>query len=123
MSIPLTVETLCGGGAVEALHFEVQRALDNIADPNTEAKKTREVTLKIKIKPNDARNMATVMVQTSSKLIPAAPLETAIIIDMDGNKAVAAELYGGENPGQLTLPEVAPVAHNVSQFKKEATNA
>lgn len=123
MSIPLTMETLCGGGAVEAFHFEVQRALDNIADPNTEAKKLREVTLKIKIKPNEARNMAEIMVQTSSKLVPAAPLETSIIIDKDGNKTVAAELYGGENPGQMTLPGVEETAHNVSPIRKEDAHA
>lgn len=64
------------------------------------------------------------MVQTSSKLVPAAPLETSIIIDKDGNKTVAAELYGGENPGQMTLPGVEEAAHNVSPIRKEvAANA
>lgn len=123
MSIPLTMETLCGGGVIESLHHEIQNVLDNVADPNTEAKKVREVRLVIKVKPNDHRNMADVTVQASSKLIAAAPLATSIIIDKDGSKTVAAELYGGENPGQLTLPDVAPVAHNISQFKKEGTHA
>jgi hypothetical protein len=123
MSIPLTMETLCGGGVIESLHHEIQNVLDNVADPNTEAKKVREVRLVIKVKPNDHRNMADVTVQASSKLIAAAPLATSIIIDKDGNRTVAAELYGGENPGQLTLPEIAHNAHNISQFKKEAANA
>jgi len=124
MSIPLTMETLCGGGVIESLHHEIQNVLDNVADPNTEAKKVREVRLVIKVKPNDHRNMADVTVQASSKLIAAAPLATSIIIDKDGNRTVAAELFGGENPGQLTLPEIEASAHNVSKFqKKEAANA
>lgn len=124
MSIPLTMETLCGGGVIESLHHEIQNVLNNVADPNTEAKKVREVRLLIKVKPNEHRNMADITVQASSKLIPAAPLETSILIDKDGNKTVAAEMYGGENPGQASLPGVADSAHNVSKFpKKEAANA
>jgi hypothetical protein len=120
MSIPLTMETLCGGGVIESLHHEIQQVLNNVADPNTEAKKVREVRLVIKVKPNEHRNMAEVSVQASSKLIAAAPLSTAIIIDKDGNRAVAAEIFDGENPGQLVLPDVEVSAHNVSRFKGAA---
>lgn len=124
MSIPLKVETLCGGGVVEALEYEVARMLDNIADVNTPAKKAREVRLVIKVKPNDQRNMAEVLVQTSSKLVPASPLETSILIDKDKKgKAVGAELWTGETPGQATLPDLD--MHKIKNFpnKKEAVNA
>ena len=40
MSIPLTIESLYGGGAVERLHKALQEALQNILDPNTTAKKS-----------------------------------------------------------------------------------
>jgi len=124
MSIPLSLETLCGGGALEALHHEVQTVLDNIADPNTDAKKVREVRMTIKIKPNEHRNMADVTVQASSKIIPAAPLSSAILIDKEGGRTIAAEVFPGENPGQAALPGVAEQAHNVSKFPgKEASNA
>lgn len=124
MSIPLKLETLCGGGVIEALHHEVQNVLDNVADPNTEAEKVREVRLVLKVKPNKHRNMAAVTIQASSKLIAAAPLTADIMIDKDGNRIVAAELYDGESPGQGTLPGVEEHAHNVSKFpKKEAANA
>lgn len=107
MSIPLKIETLCGGGLLEALQHEMQNVLANCADPNTEAKKMREVRMVIKIKPNEQRNMADVFVQTSSKLVPAAPLESSIIIDKDNTGApVAAELWVGENPMQAELPDV-----------------
>lgn len=128
MSIPLQMDTLCGGAVIEALHHEVQNVLTNIADPNTEAKKVREVRLVIKVRPNEHRNMADVSVQTSSKLIPAAPLETSIIIDKDATgKAVAGEMWAGEQPGQAQLPGVdVPTGKNVTQFpshKEAAANA
>lgn len=105
MSIPLSVQGLYSGGVVERLHDELQKAIDNIADPNTAAKKPRKVKLDITIKPNEQRNMAELVITTSSTLQPPAPLETSIIIDKDKNgKAYASELASGENPGQMSLP-------------------
>ncbi len=121
MSIPLKSETLCGGAVLEALDIEVQKVLENIADPNTEAKKVREISLKIQVKPNEQRNMADVMVKTDCKLAPAAPIETSIIMERKGNKVVGAELWSGETPGQGTLPGID--MHNVTAIRKEAANA
>ena len=105
MSIPLTIESLHGGGAVERLHGALQEALQNILDPNTPAKKSRKVKLELTIKPNEQRNMAEMLVTTSTTLCPPEPLETSIIIDKDRDgKAHAAELAGGENPAQNVIP-------------------
>jgi hypothetical protein len=41
--IKLTVESLYGGGAVERFHGELEKAIANIVDPNTPAKKPRKV--------------------------------------------------------------------------------
>ena len=121
MSIPLTAETLCGGAMIEALEIEIQKILDNIADPNTEAKKAREVILKIQVKPNEQRNMADVVVKTEAKLAPSAPIETSIIVERKGNKVLGAELWSGETPGQATLPGID--MHKVTPLRKEGTNA
>ena len=56
--IKLTVESLYGGGAVERFHGELEKAIANIVDPNTPAKKPRKVKLEMIIKPNEHRNMA-----------------------------------------------------------------
>lgn len=55
--IKLTVESLYGGGAVERFHGELEKAIANIVDPNTPAKKPRKVKLEMIIKPNEHRNM------------------------------------------------------------------
>jgi len=125
MSIPLTIESLSGGGAVERLHGALQEALQNILDPNTTAKKPRKVKLEIVIKPNEHRNMAEMTVTTSCTLCPPTPLETSIIIDKDRDgTAKASELAPGENPGQAVLPGTMN-AGNVTQFpgKEKASNA
>lgn len=124
MSIPLTIESLYGGGAVERLHGAMQEALQNILDPNTPAKKSRKVKLELVIKPNEQRNMAEVLVTTSTTLCPPEPLETSIIIDKDGDgKAQASELASGENPGQVKLPGTMNKGKIAHFTLKEKANA
>lgn len=103
--LELNVATLIQGGAVERFQDELSRVIANITDPNTPAKKTRTVTLKMTIKPNEQRNMAEVLVATSSTVCPASPIETSIYIGanpMTGKRA--SEMASGENPMQNILP-------------------
>lgn len=125
MSIPLNTETLCNGGVMERLKMEMDRAIANIADPNTESKKVRKVKLEISIKPNEHRNMAELVIATSSTLQPPAPLESSIIIDKDTfGKAVAAELATGENDEQHILPDTLTKGKLAGSPKKhEVANA
>ena len=105
MSIPLTIESLYGGGAVERLHKAMQEALQNILDPNTPAKKVRKVKLELSIKPNEQRNLAELTITTSTALAAPEPLETSIYIDKDmEGKAHAAELASGEDHERTILP-------------------
>lgn len=104
--IPLKIETLYGGGAVERLQEEIQRVIANICDPNTPAKKARKVKLEITVKPNEQRNMAEVIVTTSSVICPPEPLETSIYIGNDPRtgEVAASEITSGENLDQNLLP-------------------
>lgn len=119
MAIPLTIGSLYGGGAVERLHAELQKALDNIQDPNTPAKKMRKVKLELSIKPNDQRNMAEIVISTSCTLAPPEPLETSILIGHDSltGETSASEMAIGENPGQHSFPDVLE-KRNITHFNK-----
>ena len=90
--IELNVSTLSGGALVERIQDEISKAIANITDPNTPAKKARTVTMKMTIKPNEQRNMAEVSVSTSSTLCAPTPIETGIYIGMNpktgGNRRV-----------------------------------
>ena len=107
--IELSVANLYGGGVVERIHEELNRAIQNIVDPNTPAKKVRKVKMEIAIKPNEQRNMAEVIVSTSSTLCPPEPIETSIYIGADPRT--------GETFGQAILPEVEKaMSSKITQF-------
>lgn len=101
--IPLKIETLYGGGAVERLQEEIQRVIANICDPNTPAKKVRKIKLELVVKPNEQRNMAEVIVNTSSTLCPPEPLETSIYIGNDPRTGEVAAV--GDHQRRGSQPE------------------
>ena len=101
----ISLKSIYGGAIVEAVDHELQNVLANISDVNTSPGQTREVTLKIKIKPNKERNIAQLTFQASSKLAPAEALETSILIDRDkSGKAVGFEMAKGNEYNQGVLP-------------------
>lgn len=104
--IELNSATLAAGGLVERLNEEIQKAVANCLDVNTEAKKTRTVTLKIKIKPDKTRSFADVSVETSSTLCPPEAINTSIYMtqNLKTGEIAASEVGTGENPLQGPLP-------------------
>lgn len=105
----LSAGTLAGGAVVEALDYELQRALDNIVDPNTKAEAARTVTLQIKIKPNESRNKASVSFIAKSTLQPAQAVDTDIYIFDQKGHAVASEAQAPDAPKQGDLPGVTRI--------------
>ena len=117
--IDLNVSTLSSGALMERIQEEISKAIANIVDPNTPAKKPRTVTMKMTIKPNETRNMAEVSVLTSATLCPPSPIETGIYIGMNPKtgEVGASEISSGENPKQNILPEVQPAMRGkISNF-------
>ena len=118
MSQPVKLETMCGGGLIEAVEIGLMDVLANIIDPNTDATKPRELVVSIKFKPNEHRNLADVRIETKTKLVSANALTTNIIIDKDKHGIPkAAELSGSENPDQHLFPPLADHEFSNSQFK------
>lgn len=104
--IELNSATLAAGGLIERLNEEIRKAVANCLDVNTEAKKTRTVTLKIKIKPDKTRSFADVSVETSSALCPPEAINTSIYMsqNLKTGEIAASEVGTGENPLQEILP-------------------
>jgi hypothetical protein len=67
---PISIDTLEGGDAKEKVNWEIQRAIDNCLDLNTEFKKTRKVTLTISMVPTEDRKKVAITYQAGSKLVP-----------------------------------------------------
>lgn len=106
----LSAGNIAGGAVIEALDYELQRALDNIIDPNTKAKAARTVTLQIKLMPNDERNKATVSFIAKAALQPAQAVETDVYIFDQKGHAIASEAIAPDMPKQADLPGVTRIA-------------
>jgi hypothetical protein len=91
MSDYVSLENLGQGAAIELFNAELQKVLDNINDDNTMPTLQREVTLKIKVKPNENRDIAEVDIQATAKLAPTHPFATHILIGKERGKVVARE--------------------------------
>ena len=73
MEDKVSLTNLGGGAAVELFDNELALVLDNIQDPNTEARKVRKITLEITIKPDNDRSFGEVMIQAKSAIAPSSP--------------------------------------------------
>lgn len=101
----LKMEGLAGGGLMERLRDAITQALENIADPNTDAKKPRKVKCDLTIKSNEQRNMAVVSVNVSTLLAAPAPIETSVLFGVDRHGEMqAAELDHNNQYGTAPLP-------------------
>ena len=67
----LSFSTLAGGGVEEKLQYALSEVAANIADPNTDAKKARKITMTIALKPNESRMVANVDINV--KTSPSCP--------------------------------------------------
>lgn len=115
----VSLATLKGGAAIEAVDHALGECWENILDPNTAPKAKRTVTLKLTFKPSEERDAAGCSIEVSSKLAPQAPMSAQVIVDQENGKAVAAE-FGRRNPGQHELEGVYGENDNVTPFKKAA---
>ena len=79
----------------------------NIADPNTEAKTARKITVTITLKPNEQRDFITTSITTKSTLAPTLGAVTALGIrkDLKSGEIEVGEI-GNQIPGQLSIDEV-----------------
>lgn len=99
----LSFSTLAGGGVEEKLQFAIDEIAANIADPNTDPKKARKITMTLVMKPNEQRSIASLEVDVKTSLVAPRGISTTIMIDRDEKgKAVASEIYG-KDPKQGTV--------------------
>lgn len=118
--IELNSVTIAEGGLIERLNNEIQKAVANCLDINTPAKKTRTVTLKVKIKPDETRAFASISVETSATLCPPEAISTSIYMtqNLTTGEVSASEVSAGENPMQNMLPETEHAFKGkISNFK------
>ncbi|MGF2617757.1 replication terminator protein [Rossellomorea vietnamensis] len=92
----IDLNTFAEGALSERANAEVQKILENIADPNTDAKKVRKLTLTVSFKADDKRDVVLSSVVAKSTLAPAKEIESKFLMDLDSaGKVTGAELKSG----------------------------
>jgi len=99
----LTFSTLAGGGLEEKLQYALKEIAENIADPNTDAKKTRKMTMTLTFKPNESRMISNLDIDVKTSLVAPVGISTTLMIDHDAHgKVVTSEIYG-KDPNQQVM--------------------
>ena len=93
----INIEQFSNGELTQQINREMEAVARNIADPNTEAKTTRKITVTITLKPNEQRDFITTSITTKSTLAPTLGAVTALAV---GKR--------NQIPGQMSMTDVEP---------------
>ena len=88
------------GAIMERVDYEMAKVIENILDENTKATGVRELTVKIKLMPDDKREVIKVDTVASSKLQPTNSIVTALYLGKDQNGNIGAVEMVPQIPGQ-----------------------
>lgn len=99
----INIPNLANGAVAERINEEMQKVLDNIADPNTDPTKARKLTITVTVKADEERDVAHATVQAKATLVPAYEIGTKLLIDTDREgQVVGRELKSGAK-GQMFI--------------------
>ena len=105
----INIEQFSNGELTQQINREMEAVARNIADPNTEAKTTRKITVTIALKPNEQRDFITTSITTKSTLAPTLGAVTALAV---GKNLKTGEIevgeIGNQIPGQMSMADVEP---------------
>lgn len=115
--ILVTLASIGDGAALELFDRELARVIGNIADPNTSPTQTREINIKIKIKPDEDRDIGEAQVLVSAKLASVKPVKSTLYFGKKEGRLIAVE----NNPKQSTIfdtPETKAARANITPLSQ-----
>lgn len=103
----IELKDLVGGALQEQFSKAFIKVVENLQNPNTSYRNTREITIKLKFTQNENRDDVKCAVSVSEKLATQSPLETSFAIgtDLKTGKLYAHE-YGKQIRGQINIDEL-----------------
>lgn len=103
----IELKELIGGALQEQFSKSFENVVENLQNPNTPFKNSREITIKLKFTQNEKRDDVKCAVQVSEKLAPQTPMETAFAIGKDLRTGeIYAEEYGKQLKGQVSFDDI-----------------
>lgn len=106
----ISIDSIAGGALVEKLNIELRRLAENVQDPNTKADAVRTVTIQIRVKPDETRQIGSTEISVKSSLAPSKGIPTSFVFDLDneGNAVVKELLTRDKN--QMIMNDQGEVA-------------
>lgn len=105
---------LMDGSVEERFNAELDRVWQNVYDPNTDPKRARILTLKVKIVPNERRDSCDFRVNVTSSLAPYADLTQTVMLAVGEDGTIKATERTKQVPGQLDMEgNEAPMPHTI----------
>lgn len=101
--VKTSILQMARGAIQECVDYEVTKAIDNILDPNTEAKAKRKITLTLELKPDENRQIITLAASTKSALAPVTSVGTTLGITADQNGEMVIVEVVPQVPGQMDM--------------------
>ena len=111
-----SLDQLMDGAMTERFNYELNRVLNNVFDPNTDAKAKRQIQIVIDIVPNERRDEAKFKLDVKSKLAQPMAITQTVFIAQDDRGNVTATEYTNQVTGQINMDgeETLP---NVVEFR------
>ena len=94
---------LMDGSVEERFNAELSKVWQNVYDPNTDPKKTRTLTLKVKIIPNERRDSCYFRLNVTSALAPYVDLTQTVMLAVGDDGTIKATERTDQVPGQLNM--------------------
>ena len=98
-----SLSALMDGSVEERFNAELDKVWQNVFDPNTDPKKTRTLTLKVKIIPNERRDSCDFRVNVTSSLVPYTDMSQTVMLSVGADGTIMATERTGQVPGQLDI--------------------
>lgn len=116
------LDELMNGALTERFNSEMERVLNNVFDPNTDAKAKRQIQIVINIAPNERRDAADFKVDVKSKIAPPVAIEQMVFLHKDDSGAVTATEITREVPGQIDMNGGVQALPHIVEFGKAKEN-
>lgn len=101
----LSLDTIANGALKERFADELQKVLENIKDPNTEATKERNISVKLSFKPDKKRNQVGIKIECKSSTAAYETIDSVALLYQENQQMVLEEFKTGPMEGQTAVEE------------------
>lgn len=117
------LQEIVGGALQEQFEKSFEKVIENLQNPNTPYKNSREINIKLKFTQNEARDDVHCAVLVAEKLAPQSPMATAFSVGKDLRTGeVYAEEYGKQVKGQMSFNDMELKENNLESVEDKTVD-